>query len=105
MTFGGLRHEQAHEVIAVFGDPRVASRDDSGVVIGHRRRLAPHAGNVFPVRAAGQTLHRWSIARLSQPQHHLLGTGSGRIRRGSHGLVWLVGDSGFRRTSPLVLTS
>jgi hypothetical protein len=104
MTFGRLHHEQAHELIAVLGDPRVASRDDSGVVIGHRRRLAPHAGDVFPVRAAGQMLHRWSIARLGQPQH-LLGTGSGRIRRGSHGLVWLAGDSGFRSASPLVLTS
>jgi hypothetical protein len=105
MTFGWLHHEQAPELIAVLGDPRVASRDDSGVVIGHRRWLAPHAGDVFSVRADGQTLHRWSIARLSQPQHHLLGTRSGRIRRGSHGLVWLAGDSGFGRASPLVLTS
>ncbi|HEY5393979.1 MAG TPA: hypothetical protein VIL16_01145 [Trebonia sp.] len=50
-------------------------------------------------------LHRWSIARLSQPQHYLPGTGSGLIRRRGRGLVWLVGESGFRRASPLVLTS
>jgi len=55
---GQLHHEQARELIAVLGDSRVASRDDSGVVIGHRRRLAPHAGDVFPVRADGRALHR-----------------------------------------------
>jgi hypothetical protein len=87
MTLSRLHHEQAPELIAGLGGLLVASRDDSGVVIGHRRRLARHAGDVFPVRADGQALHRWSIARLSQPQHYLLGTGSGRIRRRARGLV------------------
>ena len=81
---------------------------------GRRRGQGGTAGTVAAGHLTCQTGHRClvaggdarrSIARLSQPQHHLLGTGSGRIRRGSHGLVWLAGDSGFRRASSLVLTS
>ena len=42
VVFGWLHHDQAHELTAVLCDPRVASRDHSGVLIGAGR--APRGG-------------------------------------------------------------